>query len=75
MATRGVAYVSVPVLSNTMVSAFATASMKRPPLTEIWCALLSRMADSTAIGMESFNAQEKSTISTASIFVTLRVSK
>ena len=49
--------------------------MKRPPLTEIWCALLSRIADSTAIGMESFNAQEKSTISTASIFVTLRVSR
>ena len=31
------------------------------------------IADSTAIGMESFSAQEKSTISTASAFVTLRV--
>ena len=33
------------------------------------------MAESTAIGMESFSAHEKSTISTASIFVTLRVSR
>ena len=30
-------------------------------------------AESTASGMESLSAQEKSTISTASIFVTLRV--
>ena len=33
------------------------------------------MAESTAIGIESFSAHEKSTISTASIFVTLRVSR
>ena len=33
----------------------------------------SRMAESTAMGMESFRAQEKSTISTASILVTFRV--
>ena len=34
-----------------------------------------RIADSTAIGIESFSAQEKSTISTASVFVTLRVTR
>ena len=56
-----------------MVSALATASKKRPPLTEMRWVLLSRMADSTAMGMASFKAQEKSTISTASIFVTFRV--
>ena len=36
-------------------------------------ALLSRMADSTAIGMASFRAQEKSTIRTASVLVIFRV--
>ena len=53
----------------------ATASRKRPPLTEMWCPLLSRMADSTAMGMASFSAQEKSTISTASVLVMLRVKR
>ena len=33
------------------------------------------MAESTAMGMESFRAQEESTISTASILVTFRVSR
>ena len=33
------------------------------------------MADSTAMGIESFRAQEKSTISTASVLVILRVSR
>ena len=68
-------WVRVPVLSKTIVFAAATASRKRPPLTETLCPLLSRIADSTAIGMESFSAQEKSTISTASVFVTLRVTR
>ena len=58
-----------------MVSAFDTASRKHPPLTEMWWLVLSRMADSTAMGMASFSAQEKSTISTASVLVMLRVSR
>ena len=33
------------------------------------------MAESTAIGMASLSAQEKSTIRTASIFVTFRVTR
>ena len=33
----------------------------------------SRIAESTLIGIASFSAQEKSTISTASVLVTLRV--
>lgn len=65
----------MPVLSKTMVSAWATASMNRPPLTEIWCPLHSRMAESTAMGMASFRAQEKSTISTDRVLVTFRVSR
>ena len=44
-------------------------------MTEMWDALASRMADKTAIGMASLSAHEKSTISTASIFVTFRVSR
>ena len=42
-------------------------------MTEMPFAPLSRMADSTAIGMESFSAQEKSTMSMASALVGLRV--
>ena len=49
--------------------------MKRPPLTEIWDALASRIADKTAIGIASLSAHEKSTIRTASIFVTFLVSR
>ena len=63
----------MPVLSNTTVSALATASMKRPPLTEMWYPLLSRMAERTAMGMDSFSAQEKSTIRTAKAFMVFRV--
>ena len=62
-------------MSKTMVSALATASRKRPPLTEIRWPLHSRMADSTAMGMASFSAQEKSTISTARVLVMFRVSR
>ena len=72
-ATVGQALVSVPVLSKTMVSASATASRYFPPFTVTWCRPASRMADSTEMGMASFSAQEKSTIRTASAFVTFRV--
>ena len=65
----------VPVLSNTMVSASATASRNLPPLTVILYRLASRIADSTEIGIASFKAQEKSTISTASAFVAFLVSR
>ena len=71
--TCGVARVRVPVLSNTMVSAFASASRYLPPFTVMWYSPHSRMAESTASGMESFSAQEKSTIKMEMARVTLRV--
>ena len=73
-ATRGQAWVRVPVLSKTMVSAFATASRNLPPLTVMCSRPASRMAESTARGMASFRAQEKSTMSTDRARVTFRVS-
>ncbi len=72
-ATTGFASVSVPVLSKTIVSASASASRNFPPLTVMRCSFASRIAESTEIGIASFNAQEKSTISTASAFVIFRV--
>ena len=72
-ATRGQAWVRVPVLSKTMVSAFATASRNFPPLTVMCSRPASRMAEITARGMASFRAQEKSTISTDKARVTFRV--
>ena len=74
-ATVGSAFVSVPVLSNTIVSASATASIYLPPLTVTLCWLASRIADNTEIGIASFNAQEKSTIRTAIAFVAFLVAK
>ena len=71
--TCGVAWVRVPVLSNTMVSAFASASRYLPPFTVMWYSPHSLMAESTASGMESFSAQEKSTIKMEMARVTLRV--
>ena len=65
---------SVPVLSKTMVSAFAIASRNLPPLTVMPQFPASRMAESTASGIASFSAQEKSTISTESARVVFRVS-
>ena len=73
-ATRGQAWVKVPVLSKTMVSARAAASRNLPPLTVIWSRPACRMAERTASGMASLSAQEKSTISTDSARLTLRVS-
>ena len=73
--TVGQARVRVPVLSKMMVSAWARASRNLPPLTVVWLPLASRMADSTARGMASFRAQEKSTISTDRERVTFRVSR
>ena len=69
----GRAFVSVPVLSNTMVSASAMASRYLPPFTVIRWVPASRMADKTAIGMASLSAQEKSTINTANAFVVFPV--
>ena len=54
----------VPVLSKMTVSASLTFSMYLPPFTVTRCRPASRMADRTLRGMESFRAQEKSTIST-----------
>ena len=71
--TLGQARVRVPVLSNTMVSARAMVSRNFPPFTVICSRPASRMADSTASGMASFKAQEKSTISTDKARVTFRV--
>ena len=71
--TVGLAFVRVPVLSNTMVEASDTASMYLPPLTVICSAPASRIADSTVMGMDSLSAQEKSTIKTASAFDTFLV--
>ena len=71
--TTGMAFVSVPVLSNTMVVASATASMYLPPLTMMSCSPASLIAESTVTGIASFNAQEKSTIRTASALVAFLV--
>ena len=73
--TVGVARVSVPVLSKTIVSASAIASMNFPPFTEIFRSPASRMAESTESGIESFSAQEKSTIRKARPFATFLVSR
>ena len=51
----------------------ATASRNLPPLTVMCSRPASRMAESTARGMASFRAQEKSTISTDRARVTFRV--
>ena len=72
-ATVGCAFVSVPVLSKTIVSASATASRNLPPFTVILCWFASRIAERTEIGMASFNAQEKSTIRIESAFVAFLV--
>ena len=72
-ATRGQAWVRVPVLSKTMVSAWATDSRNLPPFTVMCSRPASRMAESTAKGMASFRAQEKSTMSTDRARGTLRV--
>ena len=72
-ATRGQAWVRVPVLSKTMVSAFATASRNLPPFTVMCSRPASRIAESTARGIANFSAQEKSTISTDRARVTFRV--
>ena len=50
--------VSVPVLSNRIVSASAMASRYLPPLTVMLCAPASLIAESTVTGMASFSAQE-----------------
>ncbi|MEI3094554.1 MAG: hypothetical protein V8T48_11780 [Oscillospiraceae bacterium] len=42
-------------------------------MTEMWNWALSRMALSTAMGIASFNAQEKSTIRTDKVLVMFRV--
>ena len=73
MTTLGVARVRVPVLSKTMVSALDRASRYLPPLTVMWLAPHSRMADRTASGIESLRAQEKSTIRQEMARVAFRV--
>ena len=73
--TVGFAFVSVPVLSNTIVSASATASRYFPPFTVILYIPASRIAESTEIGIASFNAHEKSTIRIDSAFVAFLVSR
>ena len=73
--TVGSAFVKVPVLSKTIVSASAIASKYLPPLTTIWWSFASLIADKTEIGIASFNAHEKSTISTDTAFVTFLVNK
>ena len=74
-ATVGLAFVSVPVLSNTIVSASAIASRNLPPLTVTSWAFASLIAESTDIGIASFKAQEKSTIKIESAFVTFLVKR
>ena len=74
-ATVGLAFVSVPVLSNTIVSASAIASRNLPPLTVMSWAFASLIAESTDIGIASFKAQEKSTIKIESAFVTFLVKR
>ena len=48
----------VPVLSNTIVSAFAKASRYFPPLIVISLSAASFTAEITAIGVDSLIAQE-----------------
>ena len=72
--TFGQAFVRVPVLSNTIVSAAAYASRYFPPLTAVPCSAASLIAEITEIGVESFIAQEKSTISTDTALVIFPVS-
>ena len=73
--TFGLAYVKVPVLSKTIVLASEMASINFPPLTEILCFPASLIAERTATGIESFKAQEKSTIKKAKALVTFLVSR
>ena len=54
----GSAFVSVPVLSKTIVSASANASRYFPPLMVISQSAASRIAEITEIGVESLMAQE-----------------
>ena len=54
----GSALVSVPVLSNTIVSAFENASRYLQPLIVISCTAASLIAEITAIGVDSLIAQE-----------------
>ena len=56
-----------------MVSASLTASKNFPPLTKIWYSPASRIADRTDNGIDSFKAQEKSTIKKARARETFRV--
>ena len=56
-------------MSKTIVSASAIASKYFPPFTVMLCKLASLIADKTDIGIASFNAHEKSTISTDNAFV------
>ena len=69
----GSAFVKVPVLSKTIISASAMRSKNLPPLTVIPRLLASCIADNTANGMDNFNAQEKSTITKDKAFIKLRV--
>ena len=71
--TVGAALVSVPVLSNTIVSAAATASKNLPPFTVISFCPACLIADNTVIGIASLSAQEKSTISIDNAFVAFLV--
>ena len=71
----GSAFVRVPVLSNTIISACAICSKNLPPLTVIPRLDASCIAESTANGMDNLRAQEKSTITKDNAFITLRVNK
>ena len=71
----GSAFVNVPVLSKTTISAAAICSKNLPPFTVIPRREASCIADSTANGILSLSAQEKSTIRNESAFIVLRVSK
>ena len=75
LCTLGQAYVSVPVLSNTIVSALAIASINLPPFTVILSFPASLIAESTASGIESLSAHEKSTISTDNALVIFLVNR
>ena len=58
LATRGSATVSVPVLSNTAVSASANASIYFPPLISTPRFMPSRIEARMASGVASLIAQE-----------------
>ena len=73
--TDGVACVSVPVLSNTTVSAVAVASRNLPPFTEMSYLLASLIAESIESGIDRFKAQEKSTIRNDSALVAFLVKR